>query len=80
MTLRPRLKAIVNQCPQGIGVTSIEPNRAERLIRELTECCLDQERRLQSLEGVRGAVVLDEVEQHPRVDGDVMRGKGKRIS
>jgi hypothetical protein len=84
MSLKQQLESIKMQCQRG-GV-SIDPNHSNRLLGELTDCCLALDERLQTLEGVRGAVALDEaeqrgrneVEQRPRVDNDVTRGKGKQ--
>lgn len=84
MSLKQRIESIRDQCTTGIGQLSIEPNRAERLLKELAECCLDQEERLLAVESLttqplpKSVPASIQVEQRPRQTGADVTRFGKK--
>ena len=47
MRVRGQLEGIKNQCQSNL---TIEPNKPERLLRELADCCIQLDERLAALE------------------------------
>lgn len=81
MSIKERLDVLMSECRTGLGCRTIEPDRTERLLKQLAGIVAEQDERLTALEAVADEPTTegqpDQVEARHRTENDVTR-KGKR--